>query len=220
MIGFLHAVQVRLVSFLGFVVTMLVVSMVMCPPYWLFVSAIIHRPSSVERARKNPERISGRDWWRLTPEGWRATMSRMSKQKSRPAAGAPGAGVTFPDRKISETLLDFAQPLIAIIDENATEKQIRDGFMIAVTVWNAHVMDKVRGNREFMSKIEGQIGDLMNTLPVVRSLIARKQEQFADDLRMVGNHTVSWKDGALRVWAEARSPYPAEKAGEGDGGEI
>jgi len=102
-------------------------------------------------------------------------------------------------------------------DENTTARQIRDGFLIAVTVWNAHVMDKVRGNREFMARIEGQIGDLMNTLPVVRDLIARKQEQFADDLRLIGNHTVTWKDGSLHVWAEARSPFPAEKAGEGAG---
>ena len=55
----------------------------------------------------------------------------------------------FPVRKISETLIDFAQPFVSIIDQNTTEEQIRSGFMIAVTVWNAVVFDAVSGNHKY-----------------------------------------------------------------------
>ena len=43
-------------------------------------------------------------------------------------------GKAFPNRKISETLIDFAELIVAMIDEDTREEQIRSGFMIAVTV--------------------------------------------------------------------------------------
>jgi hypothetical protein len=44
-----------------------------------------------------------------------------------------------PLRKISETLLDFAQPFIEMIDESTTKKDIENGLIIAITVWNSKV---------------------------------------------------------------------------------
>ena len=43
----------------------------------------------------------------------------------------------LPSRKISETILDFAEPILGMIDDDTGEDQIRQGLIIAITIWNA-----------------------------------------------------------------------------------
>ncbi len=113
----------------------------------------------------------------------------------------------FPDRKISETLLDFAQPFVSIIDQNTAEEQIRSGFMIAVTVWNAVVFDAASGNHKYYDMLRRTLGKEFDNDPLVSNLISRKQKYFGNDMRVVGNYTVTYKNGDLHVWAEARDPH-------------
>ena len=58
-----------------------------------------------------------------------------------------------PDRKISETLIDFARPVVELIDENTSLHRIEKGFMLAVTIWNAIVFDTVNGDTKYLDKI-------------------------------------------------------------------
>jgi hypothetical protein len=113
----------------------------------------------------------------------------------------------FPSRKISETLLDFAQPLIAMIDTHTTEEQLRQGFVIAVTIWNAFVFDKARECTQYGEMLNHALGDLWTSLPVLKALVERRQRLFADDMRAISDFRVRFADGELRAWAQARRPY-------------
>ena len=110
----------------------------------------------------------------------------------------------FPDRKISETFIDFAAPFVAMIDENTTQSQVEQGFKIAFTVWNAVVIDTVNNNDHFVSTLHGLISSEPEGRALIDQLIARKRERFADDLRLIGNCRLTYDKGDLHVWAEAR----------------
>ena len=115
----------------------------------------------------------------------------------------------FPDRKISETFIDFAAPFVAMIDENTTQSQVEQGFKIAFTVWNAIVFDTVNGNDHYVSTLHQLTADEPLFRPMLDQLIARKRGFFADDLRLIGNYRLTYKKGDLHVWAEARRPPPS-----------
>ena len=63
----------------------------------------------------------------------------MTKAKPRPK---------FPDRKISETFLHFAEPLLEPLGPHATEEQENQALKIAFTVWNAVVYESANGDVE------------------------------------------------------------------------
>jgi hypothetical protein len=117
---------------------------------------------------------------------------------------------SFPKRKISETLIDFAQPFVAMIDTHTTEEQVRHAFEIAVTVWNSHVFDEAHGGNKYRTMLRDQFGDAWASYPFLQALCDRWQQQFATDMRAIGGFKVFLKNGELRVWAEARAPFPAQ----------
>jgi len=63
---------------------------------------------------------------------------------------------TYPDRKISETFLDFAAPLLATMPDDATEARVEKVLSIAFAVWNGIVLDGVNGNESYMTKVREQ----------------------------------------------------------------
>ena len=112
---------------------------------------------------------------------------------------------SFPKRKISETFLDFAAPFVSLIDRNTTEHQIRQGFKIAYTVWNAVVLDAVNGNDEYIKKIHHLTSADPEAQALIGQLIARKRALFTEDQRLIGEYKVTYNHGELHVWAEARN---------------
>jgi hypothetical protein len=44
------------------------------------------------------------------------------------------------DRKISETILDFGEPLPAGFEGISDIQSFRDAMLIVITIWNAHVL--------------------------------------------------------------------------------
>ena len=109
-------------------------------------------------------------------------------------------------RKISETFLDFATPILRSTGERATEEDIDQILRVAFTIWNGVVYDKVNGNNHYVQ----QIRELTSRDPFSRSLadqlINRKLKLFADDDRLVGEYKITYKDGELHMRAEARVP--------------
>lgn len=118
---------------------------------------------------------------------------------------------SFPNRKISETLIDFAQPLIVLIDIHTTEAQARHAFTLAITIWNSYVLDEARGGSKYKTMLRKQLGDAWSTMPILQELIERRQRHFATDMRAIGDFRVSILDGEVRLWAEARDPYLSEE---------
>ena len=116
---------------------------------------------------------------------------------------------SFPDRKISETFLHFAEPLLEALGPNATDDQMEQSLKIAFTVWNAVVYETVNGDRRFLDMAH----ELTSHEPVMGAmvdfLIARKRSLFGDDHRLVGEYKFVYKDGERRLRAEARDPRPS-----------
>lgn len=118
---------------------------------------------------------------------------------------------TYPDRKISETFLDFAAPLLAVMPDDATEASIEKTLTIAYVVWNGTVLDDINGNGYHMSQLKERMAHAPVLAALVRELASRKRTVFADDQRLIGEYKVTRKRGGLNLWAEAGDPHPARR---------
>jgi hypothetical protein len=58
--------------------------------------------------------------------------------------------VTHPDRKISETFLHFAAPLVHILSTEAREHRARQALQVAFAVWNAVVFADVLNDHRYL----------------------------------------------------------------------
>lgn len=117
----------------------------------------------------------------------------------------------YPDRKISDTLLQFAEPLLDALGPNGTQAQMEQSLKIAWTVWNAVVYADVGGNARMLegvrtsTKLDSQLGAF------VEALIDRKRTLFGDDDRLIGEYKLRRKGDEWRLRAEARDPTSANQ---------
>jgi len=136
------------------------------------------------------------------------TGARGGKKRTETEPQARGIPRGVPDRKISETLLDFVKPLtMELVDENTSTEQIHDLLKIAVTVWNAMVMEEWGHGPRYLDEVRATLKDarLGNMGSFVEALVERKRERFAHDLRAISHFEVQPdpEDG-FRIFAEAR----------------
>lgn len=116
------------------------------------------------------------------------------------------AKLRFPDRKISDTFLQFAEPLLVALGPDVTEVQVEQALKIAWTVWNAVVYSDVAKNTQILEELRSSIDQVPEIKVLTESLIERKQTLFHDDQRLIGNYELFHKDGEVRLRAEARDP--------------
>lgn len=118
---------------------------------------------------------------------------------------------TIPERKISETIIEFGAPLIGKLDEKQPMDIVRAVFSLVITVWNAHVMAMpVWGKPEALA----QLRDLLRTpgtapqmIQACSQLAARRQQHFAADPRAVGEWSIAFDHaGRVRLHCDARVP--------------
>jgi hypothetical protein len=114
----------------------------------------------------------------------------------------------FPDRKISETFLQFAEPLLEALGPNLSEAQMKRPLNVAWTVWNAVVYADAAKNNHTLELLRSSTDQAPEAEALVEALIERKRTLFADDHRLIGEYEVFHKDGELRLRAEARDPRP------------
>jgi hypothetical protein len=112
----------------------------------------------------------------------------------------------FPDRKISETFMEFAEPLIGSGDEVPTKEQLETILKVAFTVWNSVVLDTVNGNSHYVDELRRYLAGHVMPAALVEQMISRKKALYCNDHRMIGEFRISKKDGECRLWAEARKP--------------
>jgi hypothetical protein len=111
-------------------------------------------------------------------------------------------------RKLSETLIDFAQPLLGAKPDTAT---LRRAMEVAIPVWNAVVEAQEAGRRPMVKEAEAELKreGVKTSAPhdQLEALIARKQQAFGPDLRRVGRWSVERVGPDQRtVWMETRVP--------------
>ena len=112
----------------------------------------------------------------------RKARRRREKRVQSPPRAAPlvvsfGSGLP----KMSETLIAFAEPLLADVPE--TEPRWRAELHAAATVWNG----LVSGSREaeIVATLQPRLDSSVDALGLVRCLTARKQRLFAGDQRII-----------------------------------
>src|SRR5215469_7332561 len=100
-----------------------------------------------------------------------------------------GPEKAFPDRKISETFLQFAAPLLHTLQSEAPERQIRKALEVAYTAWNAVIFADVLNNNRYIDEARRLTANAGGPAMLMEQMFARKRELFADDTRLIGN----WK---------------------------
>ena len=81
---------------------------------------------------------------------------------------------------------------------------------IAFTAWNAVVLDTVKGNTHYVTKLRELTTDDPMSAALIEQMISRKQDMFSGDHRMIGEYRLTQKSGEWRLRAEARDPSPID----------
>ncbi len=121
-------------------------------------------------------------------------------------ARAVGAG-----RKISETLLDFAKPMLDAHGGQVDEDRMRAVLRYATNVWNLCVSEQQQASADVVTTARAEIAAgraPADMLVWFDRLVDRKRDSFAGDLRSVGHWSVRRSPGMLNVEMEARLPQP------------
>jgi hypothetical protein len=109
----------------------------------------------------------------------RKARRRREKRVGSPHRGLVSFGSGLP--KISETLVAFAEPLLADVPE--TEEGWRPGLHAAVIAWNGLVSGM--SDIEIAAVLQRELDPQVDALELVRGLTARKQRLFAEDQRFI-----------------------------------
>ena len=117
---------------------------------------------------------------------------------------AIGAG-----RKLSETLLEFARPLVDADPGRIDEHRLRTLLGFAINVWNLVVTEELHGSANEVAEVRTEIAPDQIPAEVLAwfdRLVVRKRERFHGDLRLVGNWRVRRDQDRLDIEMESRVP--------------
>lgn len=112
---------------------------------------------------------------------------------------------TIPARNISETLMEFAGPLISELPIDHSTEALERAIKVAACVWNACALDQWHKTTFYTDKLRKQFGpDISNDIVIINALIARKKHLYGDDPRAITNESVEVHSGEISLRAEAR----------------
>jgi len=115
--------------------------------------------------------------------------------------------LSYPDRKISETFLQFAAPMLHDLPSDVPEQRAEKALKVAFTVWNAVIFADVLKDHRYLDEIRGLVAGNAEGAALVEQLIARKRALFGDDERLIGIWTVTRTTDGINVRADARDPH-------------
>jgi hypothetical protein len=114
--------------------------------------------------------------------------------------------VTVSERKISEVILEFGEPVLDQLDLD-DKFEMESAIRLLVTIWNAVALDHHEKTRHY----EDQMLKLLEETPgefdkIAHKLIKRKKRKYSSDPRTVGHYEIVERDGGLVLRAEAHLP--------------
>lgn len=117
-----------------------------------------------------------------------------------------GGEEILPGRKISETFLDFAAPLLQALPADGLDAAFERALRVAYVVWNAVVYADVAGDERYLRDVRRRVEDEPELAPLVETLIQRKRSRFGDDWWCIGRWEVARTPDGFNVRADARDP--------------
>ena len=115
--------------------------------------------------------------------------------------------LAYPNRKISETFLHFAAPLLHDLPSEAPEDRAQVALKLSFTAWNAVIFADVLNDHRHLDEIRRLLADKPEAALLMEQLIARKRALFADDGRMIGTWEVTRTEDGINLRADARDPF-------------
>ncbi len=106
-------------------------------------------------------------------------------------------------RKLSETVIDFARPMLDAEAAQIDEHHMRDVLGFAITVWNSVVAAAQAGETLDAATLRADFS-ADRWLAWVEPLLTRKRQRFEDDVRLVGHWHVRRHRGQLDIQMETR----------------
>src|ERR1022692_1139820 len=113
----------------------------------------------------------------------------------------------YSNRKISETFLHFAAPMLANLPGGAPERRAQKALEVSFTAWNAVIFADVLNDHRHLEEIRRLTADNPETALHMEQLIARKRALFADDERLIGTWEVTRTEDGINLRADARDPH-------------
>jgi hypothetical protein len=111
------------------------------------------------------------------------------------------------NRKISETFLHFAAPLLDNLPSGVPEHHAQQALQVSFAAWNAVVFADVLNDHRHLDEIRRLTADNPKAALLMEHLIARKRAFFADDERMIGTWELTRTEDGINLRADARDPH-------------
>src|ERR1700693_967101 len=113
-------------------------------------------------------------------------------------------------RRMAETLLDYARPLLDRLPPDYTPEELTATLQFAAAVWNAVVLRDIRGARAHLAT---NMPPRLRVRPsrhlgAIRRLLARKHHHFHPDNHFIAALGVFRADACFRVSAIGVCPDP------------
>lgn len=121
----------------------------------------------------------------------------------------------IPNRKISEVILEFGDPLLEELSEDHDKIELEGMLRLIILTWNAVTLDqwhKTRNNEDELLKALREAPAGFQT--ITKKLIKRKKRKYSSDPRAVGNYSVVEKDDGYSLRAEAKLSVEHVDAGD------
>jgi hypothetical protein len=141
--------------------------------------------------------------------------TKRQKQKRAGRTTTPRTVIVVPSRKISETVLEFAEPMLEPLSPIPDLESARRALDLAVAVWNFHAMaTPLWGKPHFLAEARGQMkspGEPPELAGLFESLLERRATLYGNDPRVVGEWNLG-PDGAggFSFRCDARLPNGCE----------
>lgn len=111
----------------------------------------------------------------------------------------------IPEKKISQTILEFGDAVIASLPPNHSKEEFESTMFMVITVWNSITIDSWNGNSELEDGLLSSISGVPSEIGfIVKKLIKRKKTKFKHDPRAIGNSWVRDNNGEVVFGCEAR----------------
>jgi hypothetical protein len=133
----------------------------------------------------------------------------MSQRKRPPSQSKRPDSGQLPTRQISETLLEFAAPLLEHPPDHLSPQRLEHVLIFPITIWNAVILDDRGAMPGFLAQARARVALAQPPVPLALFdfMVERKRSCFGDDHRLIGRHSVRVDtDGTFHIQAEAHLP--------------